>query len=184
MTRKAETILIASPDQSIELGGGINLTATGAVITGEPTIEEFCSGLQNCYLMANATMWAIGDLLLYGEGRGDYGESYTQAVELTQKSYWTLSQAVRISKAYPQNDRPFATKLSWSHHQEAMKVKDVDDRNKLLAYCDDQALSREDLREHLHQHKKNQPEELTPETTTEGKTSDVTCPFCDRSFVV
>ena len=176
------TALTLTDDGSVTLGGGITLTATGAVIEGEPTIDEFCSGLQNCYLMANATMWAIGDLLLYGEGRGDYGESYTQAVELTQKSYWTLSQAVRVSKAYPQNDRPFAMKLSWSHHQAALKVKEVDDRNKVLTQCADRGLSRDELREQLHENA--EPKALTSGASPEGKTTDVTCPFCERSFAL
>jgi hypothetical protein len=176
------TTLMTSPDQGIELGGGIKLTATGAAITGEPTIEEFCAALQNCYLMANATMWAIGDLLLYGEGRGDYGESYTQAVELTQKSYWTLSQAVWVSKAYPKSDREFAGLLSWSHHRAAARIKDLDERRTYMKRCVDESLSRDELIGILP---KRITESATPDTATEeGKTHDVTCPFCDRSFVV
>jgi hypothetical protein len=175
------TTLTTSPGNSIELGGGIKLTSTGASITGEPTIEEFCAGLQNCYLMANATMWAIGDLLLYGEGRGDYGESYTQAVELTQKSYWTLSQAVWVSRAYPQSDREFAGSLSWSHHRVAARIKDHDERRTYMQRCVDESLSRDELNGILP---KRITKSSTPETTTEGKTSDVTCPFCERSFVV
>jgi len=161
---------------TIALDGGISLTPSGAVIEGQPTIEQFCSSLQKCYQLANVSMWAIGDLLLYGETRGDYGESYSQAIELTQKSYWSLSQAVRVSKAYPQNDRPFATKLSWSHHQEAAKIKDIDLRNVLLERAVAEGLSRDDLRG-----LSPKPEAVVTNDSNSTGLS-VVCPSCGRTF--
>ena len=52
----------------MEIAGGVTLTRMGAVIAKNITIDEFCHGLQNCQKLANASMWAIGDLLVYGEG--------------------------------------------------------------------------------------------------------------------
>jgi hypothetical protein len=161
---------------TIALDGGISLTPSGAVIDGQPTIEQFCSSLQKCYQLANVSMWAIGDLLLYGETRGDYGESYSQAIELTQKSYWSLSQAVRVSKAYPQDDRPYANKLSWSHHQEAAKIKDIDIRNDLLERAVNEGLSRDDLRE------LSPKPELAESNETKPTGMSVVCPSCGHTF--
>ena len=163
---------------TIALDGGISLTTSGAVIEGQPTIEQFCSSLQKCYQLANVSMWAIGDLLLYGETRGDYGESYSQAIELTQKSYWSLSQAVRVSKAYPQNDRPYANKLSWSHHQEAARIKDIDVRNVLLERAVNEGLSRDDLRE------LSPKPELAESNETKPTGMSVVCPSCGHTFEV
>lgn len=167
-----------SGNGSVQLGGGITLTATGAIIEGEPTMDDFCTAVQNCYSLANATMWAIGDLLLYGEGRGEWGEAYTQAVELTQKSYASLTQAVWVSKAYPHEDREFAGALSWSHHRAAARIKDLDERRHLLQQCVDQALSHDDLKAIMP---KQLPVGEAP-TSEKGESHDITCPFCNRAF--
>jgi hypothetical protein len=171
--------LALSDNGSVSLGGGITLTATGATIKGDPTLDQFWAGIQNCYTLANATQWAIGDLLLYGEGRSDWGEEYTQAVELTQKSYWTLTQAVRVSKAFPRDDREFAGSLSWSHHRILAGIKDLNDRRNLLQRCSDEALSCDDLRGVM-------PKKIAKDATpsTEGESHDITCPFCQRSFAL
>ena len=175
MTSLVETTRI----DPIGLDGGIVISATGAEVLGDPTITQFCSSLQKVYQLANASMWAIGDLLLYGEGRGDWGEAYTQAVELTQKSYWSLTQAVRVSKAYPQDNRKFVGLLSWSHHQEALRVKDPSDREVLLQRAVDEGLSRDDLREW---NKALPPAEDAP--PTDLTTPTVTCPECQHVFTV
>ena len=169
--------LALSDNGSVALGGGITLNATGATVEGEPTLDQFWAGIQNCYNLANATQWAIGDLLLYGEGRSDWGEEYTQAVELTQKSYWTLTQAVRVSKAYRKEDREFASLLSWSHHRILAGVKDLNDRRHLLQRCSDEALSCDDLQGIIPKRIGNKAT-----LTTEGESSDITCPFCRKSF--
>ena len=167
---------------AIALEGGITLTQTGASIEGEPSLEEFCIAMQNVYRLANAATWAIGDLLVYGEGRGDYGESYSQAIALTQKSYSSLTKAAHVSRVYPPNDREFASSLSWTHHMIATSVKDSDARRDVLQRCIDQDLSRDDLRSILPKRIEGATEPSTP--STEGDSHDVTCPFCQRSFAL
>jgi hypothetical protein len=129
---------------TVSLTDGIQMTHTGALIDPTITFDEFCHGLQNCQQVANGALWALGDLLLYGESRGEWGEMYAQAVDLTKKSYTTLTQAVRLSKAYPPADRVAA--VSWSHHREALVEKDPEARHALLHRAAAEGLSREAVR--------------------------------------
>ena len=165
-----------SLDSLFDVGGGIVITSTGAIINGHPTIDEFCVAMQNVYRLANACTWAIGDLLVYGEGRGDYGEEYSQAIELTQKSYSTLTKAAKVSRAFPPSDREFARDLSWTHHYLATKIKDAEERRSLLKQCVAQALSREELDSMI-------PKALPKEATT-GEAHEVECPYCNKRFTM
>ena len=66
--------------------------------------------------MGSAVSWALGDWLVYGEGRGDWGEKYTQAMSETGKSYESLVNFMVVSKAFELKRRRF--NLSHSHHRE------------------------------------------------------------------
>ena len=90
-------------------------------------------------------MWALGDLLHYGDQRGDWGEMYTQALEVTQKSYSTLTKAAWVSRTYPPDQRVHS--VSWSHHREAISEKDPVARHALLLRASVEGLSREAVRE-------------------------------------
>ena len=153
----------------ITLADGVTLSATGCVIDHELTIEEFCSALQNVQTMANASLWGLGDLLLYGEARGDYGEMYSQALDATKKSYATLTQSVRVAKAYPPPERVAA--VSWSHHREAAGIKDPAVRSELLYQAAREGWSRETLRERVQELKGDLP---APALTT--------CPQCGHAW--
>ena len=116
--------------RGVELATGIYLTPLGARIIGDPTLEDFCDSVDRCQRLANASMWCLGDLLYYGERHATWGETYTQAISLTGKSAEVLTQAVRLSKAYPQEDR--VPEGSWSHHRVMLAVKDPAERTRLL----------------------------------------------------
>ena len=155
----------------MEIAGGVTLTRMGAVIAKNMTSDEFCHGLQNCQKLANASMWAIGDLLVYGEGRGDWGEMYTQAIDLTQKSYTSLTQAAMLSKAYPIEDR--VEDVSWSHHREALPLREPGARKEILELAASTGMSRDDVREHV---------KTGAEPTTSNKPRKYTCPQCGHQW--
>tara|TARA_R110000824_G_C15094258_1_gene665646 strand:+ start:108 stop:671 length:564 start_codon:yes stop_codon:yes gene_type:complete len=129
----------------IQLAHGIYATRTGATIKDNVTLEDFCTGISNCQALSNAATWALGDLISYGESRNDWGEMYTQALDLTQKSYSTLTNAVYVSNAYPPEER--VDGLSWSHHREIASLKNLDERRTLLTQAVDEGWSREQLRD-------------------------------------
>jgi hypothetical protein len=133
--------------QALRLTAGILMTPTGAVISEDITLDEFCDGLKNCQSIANSSMWTLGDLLVYGDSRGEWGEMYTQALDLTQKSYSTLTQAMHISKQYPIEERN--ADVSWSHHREAAPIKNRDERQSVLRQAAEEGWTREQVREHV-----------------------------------
>ena len=48
---------------------GVTLTQTGLRIKGEKTVEEWATLLHQLTVIGQASQWAIGDLLVYGELR-------------------------------------------------------------------------------------------------------------------
>ena len=133
--------------EGVPIAEGIYLTPMGCKIDGTPTLDAFTDAIQRCQTLANASLWCLGDLLYYGEQRQDWGETYTQAIDLTGKSVDTLMQAVRLAKAYPRSQRVSA--VSWSHHRIALAVKDPIMRQKVLANAGLDHRSVADLRQQI-----------------------------------
>jgi hypothetical protein len=118
-----ESISIVEDRGSVALSQGFTLTPTGCTVEGQPSIDAYGEALARCGRLANASQWALGDLIVYGEGRGDWGEMYTQFVELSSRSYAQISQAARVSKTFPPGDmREYAAHLSWSHHRALLSI--------------------------------------------------------------
>ena len=136
---------------SLENNSGFDMYPTGITVIGEPTLQQFGQALERCGRMANATTWAIGDLIVYAEGRGDWGEMYSQFLDDMSHSYHQIAQAARVSKAYPPGElRQFADRLSWTHHREAMAA-DSENRSDLLANASEHDWSCLEMREHMRE---------------------------------
>ena len=135
---------LAPKTEGIALSESGTLTTTGASISDTITIYDFLDAVKNANTLTTASLWALGDLLYYGERRTDWGEAYTQALDLSGRSEWTLSQAVRISKAYPPKER--VEGVSWSHHRDALHLKDPQERQEMLETAAEQSLSREEMK--------------------------------------
>ena len=80
--------------------GVFRLTRTGLEVTGTPSFDEWQACGQTLFGLSNASLWAIGDWIVYGEGRGDWGEMYTQAIDATQKSYQTVKAAAWAAEKF------------------------------------------------------------------------------------
>ena len=63
---------------------------TGLQIHGAPSYEHWRGTGLRLATLGDAVRWAIGDWLIYGEGRGEWGETYTQAAEETHIERETL----------------------------------------------------------------------------------------------
>ena len=65
-----------------------------------------------------AILWALGDLLNYGEAH--YGERYAQVVDATDYDIDTLTRAQRLARIFPSERR--RADLSWGHHREVVDL--------------------------------------------------------------
>ena len=140
------TDALVQRSHSITLSRGISLTETGAVIDEGGSLDAWGEALQQCQSLANASIWALGDLLVYAQNHAEWGETYTQFLELTGKSYSTLTKASDLSRQYASTDR--VEGLSWSHHMEAAAIKDPNERRELLLQARSEGWTREQLRSH------------------------------------
>ena len=144
--RSASPSSLEATSRSMQLSPSFTLVPTGLQVVGLPSLEEWTHVGQDLFRLANTSTWAIGDWLVHGEGRGDWGEMYAQAIDLTQKSYDTLVQCARVSKAF----EPVARyrNLSWSHHQAVVSLE-PDERGAILQHAEGQQWTRDDVCEHV-----------------------------------
>lgn len=94
-------------------------TPTGLIITGDPSYEEWEIYGQGLQLVERAIHWNIGDWLKYGEKR--YGDTYTQAVELTGFTRDTVRRDKWVAERVQCVRR--RTHLSFDHHREVAPLK-------------------------------------------------------------
>ena len=125
----------------------VSLSEQGVQILGDIDITEYVEAVSNITKLTNACSFALGDLIAYGEDHPDWGEMYTQALDETDLSYSTLAHRVRVSRAYPPEDR--VEGLSWSHHREALAIKDPTERLEALASAKLTGISDLGLREEI-----------------------------------
>jgi hypothetical protein len=158
-----------SSSHSIALSSGIKLTETGALIEQNVSLEAWGAALQACQSLANASVWALGDLLVHAQDHAEWGETYTQFLTLTGKSYSTLTKATYLSRQYPPDER--VEGISWSHHMEAAPLRPTDERTTLLRQARDEGWTREQVREHR-----------TGADTNPTNTPSHQCPSCGHQW--
>jgi hypothetical protein len=91
----------------------LQFTLCGLILHRDPTIEEWLEGMRHLQDAQKAIRWNLGDMLIFGEHK--WGEMYAQALECTEYSYHTLTQYVRVCRAFPiERRRP---DVNWTHYQ-------------------------------------------------------------------
>jgi hypothetical protein len=74
--------------------------------------------------------WLIGDWLAYGDGKGDWGDTYTEAMRITGLEYHTLRIYAQVSRRVQFDVR--TSELSWEHHRKIAPLKDPHDQKKWI----------------------------------------------------
>src|SRR3972149_1270845 len=115
----------------------VQITEVGLLFRNDLTLTEWLAiGETRHWIKHKWLPFAFGDWLLYGEGRGDWGEMYAQAIEVTGKEYGTLADYVWVAKAVPPETRNPDKSLSWTHHKHvAFLHKDPERQRDLLDYA-------------------------------------------------
>lgn len=108
----------------VAMSRGYQLMPHGLLIDRDLTRAEWCACGAALTKVVNRASWAIGDWLVYGAGRGDYGEYYQDARLITGRSFESLSQYARVSQSFSGADR--AIGVPWSFYREALRLPERD----------------------------------------------------------
>jgi len=100
--------------------------------------------------MERSIQWWIGDWVAYGER--SYGETYTQAIEVTGQAYQTLNDVVWVARKFEFSRR--RENLSWSHHREVAALEPPEQEG-WLDLAERNEWSRNDLRRHVQQERRD-----------------------------
>lgn len=124
---------------------GIDLPGrTSAVALDLPdglTFDEWRGIGETLKGVEKSLMWWIGDWLCFGERR--YGETYSQAIDATEKSYSALSTAKSVAARFEVCRR--RQNLSFAHHAEVAALP-PEAADRLLKLAEDEGWSHKDLR--------------------------------------
>jgi N6-adenosine-specific RNA methylase IME4 len=117
--------------------------------------------LQRC---ESATQFWIGDWLLYGESRPEWGDAYEAAMGRFGVSRDTLQDYKRVAKAIPPPLRN--ARLSWWHHRETVPLAESGASTALLAEAERDNLPVAGLRRRVRQERAKLAEQpaLPPST--------------------
>lgn len=121
---------------------GYQITARGLVFEQGKwiSLETWLGVGRKIAQIINGSTWALGDWIAYGAGRDSYGKSYEHAITVTGRTYESLSQAARVSQAFPHHQR--SVKVTWSHYREALRLPEVD-RLEMLSEAEKEHWSRD-----------------------------------------
>lgn len=123
---------------------------TGLEMPNDLTLDEWTKLGETLQMMERAVMWWIGDWLAYGEGRGDWGETYSQALDATDYDYGTLRNASWVSESVELSRR--RDNLSWSHHYEVASMP-ATGQDEWLDRADTNSWSQKQLRNEIKKSK-------------------------------
>ncbi len=124
----------------------LTMQPNGLRITGQPTFEVWHTYVRRIITVNNATLWTIGDLLNYGEGRADWGETWTQVLSGTEKSEDSLMSAMNVCKKFPHDRRRLD--LSFAHHREVAAFT-AEQQDRYLDLAEAGQWNVKQLREHV-----------------------------------
>ena len=123
--KMANDLIVAKDPRNITIGK-FSLTSTGLVVDGAPEIDEWKSAGLFLQRVESASQWWIGDWLVYGEGRGEWGEMYDQAISMFDCEYDTIRQYRFVAESVQFGTR--VTNLSWAHHREVAGLSESKQR--------------------------------------------------------
>ncbi len=126
---------------------GYKLVAQGLIITRDLTVAEWEALGRHLAEVTNRTSWALGDWLIAGKsGADERGADYGYAKVITGRSYESLSQMVRVARAFPIEQR--SAPLPWSFYREVLRL-DVGERAHALRVAAANRWTRDDLADYI-----------------------------------
>jgi hypothetical protein len=174
---------------AVETTRGYRLTRVGLVIDRDLSLEEWIACGEKLAAFASSTAFAIGDWLVYGNGRGEYGETYTEAARITGRSYESLGQYDRVSRAFPIASRD--PRVSWTIYRRVAVLPDSQ-RASAIRIAAEQKLTARDVLAHVQSKgeatlastRRTRALDGWRPTEAQGMKTHVTCPGCGHHFEI
>lgn len=142
---------VYSADQStfdvVAEHGPFQLMPTCAIVTGTPTFAEWEAACVWVQKVEKASPFWVGDLLAYGD---IFGHEAAQVLEATEYAEKTCSNAKYTCVAIPPARRH--PNVPYAHHHEIAPLPPAE-QDVWLQKCEDEHLTREQLRIQLKAHK-------------------------------
>jgi hypothetical protein len=133
MSEVPEASIIDLPTES----PAYRLTPIGVEFLGELTREDWVALGRKLGDAGKSLGFLIGDWLNYGEGKGDWGDTYTEAMRITGLEYKTLRDYASVSRKVQlslRNDN-----LAFELHKKVAPIKDPEEQRKWLGVAQKQA---------------------------------------------
>lgn len=131
----SRTSLALAEQREAEVAQGFAFEQQGLRVLRDLSREEWEGALLLARDYAERGTWALGDLLIYGQRRGEWGQFYDRAIELTGLEYHTLSHKAICSRAYTLEQR--VPRMSWSAHFAVLSLPPERRREALLMARDE-----------------------------------------------
>lgn len=123
-------------------------TMTGMQVKRQPTYDEWEAFGRELWSYKQAIQWCIGDWLNYGEKH--YGDTYTQAIDMTNYTYGTLANYASVAREFPPERR--REDVSFTNHQELAPL-DTDEQDIFLNAIESKQATRDDIRTYKRKRK-------------------------------
>lgn len=113
----------------------------------ELTYEEWESVGAELFRVDQSWQWWVGDWINYGEKK--YGQTYEQALALTDKKVSTLWDVASISRDFETSRR---REVSWGHHR-AVQGLEPEQQDEILEQAEKEGKSRQWVRDEVKKKK-------------------------------
>ena len=140
------------------------VTHTGLVLPDDMPFELWAGVGAQLLAADRSVQWWLGDWLAYGERW--YGETYTQAVDLTGRDYQSLANMTYVSKQVDFSRR--REKLSWSHHAEVAPFE-PDEQDTWLELAESEAWTRSELRQAIRTSRYTDAQRLSADSSESSR---------------
>jgi hypothetical protein len=136
----------------------VRITELGLIFEGDVSFDQWADlGIQTGRLV-RASLFLIGDWLVYGETRWNRGarfealktetrDRYVRAMQATGLELKTLQKAAHVARTIPHAQR--RSNLTFEHHKEVARIKDTDERTEWLQKAQSNGLSTRRLRKSI-----------------------------------
>jgi hypothetical protein len=194
------TATLLLDERAVEITKGYALEVQGLVVLRPLSLKEWMELGKELFSLREKTTWAVGDWLVYGDGRlqtewfskhgnRGAGRTYTNTYQLAQQitgySYHTLITKAATSRAFPFDVR-LTSQVPWSMHARATALP-ANQRIEVLQRAADERWTHAQLDEYIiHANHVAAIVGLRPlrGRSARRKKHLVQCPECHHQFVI